>query len=75
MYRSITFLRKEILIFIKQCKLRIMPDNTCWSTKVCVKLLSDLVVFSVFSYDIPLDFHQLIPVVPLKYLIFYLIYI
>ena len=49
-----------------------MPDNTWWSTKVCVKVLSDLVVFSIFSYDIPLDFHELIPVVPLKYLTYFL---
>ena len=49
-----------------------MPDNTWWSTKICVKFLSDLVIFSIFSYDIPLDFHELIPVVPLKYFIYFL---
>ena len=34
--------------------------------KVSAKLLSDLVIFSMFSCDIPLDFHQSIRVVPLN---------
>ena len=37
-------------------------------TKFGAKLLSDLVIFSIFSSDIPLDFHKSIRVVPLKYL-------
>ena len=40
-----------------------MSGNTWWSTKVGAKLLSDLVIVSVFSSDIPLDFHELIRVV------------
>ena len=40
--------------------------------KVGTKLLSDLVIFSVFSSDIPLDFHESIGVLPIKYLIYFL---
>ena len=36
------------------------------------KLLSDLVIFSIFSTDIPLDSKELIQVVPLKYLMYFL---
>ena len=36
------------------------------------KLLFDLVIFSIFSSDIPLDFHDSIRVVPLKYLMYFL---
>ena len=32
-----------------------------------------MVIFSIFSSDIPLDFHQLIRVVSLKYSIYFLI--
>ena len=42
------------------------------STKVGAKLLSDLVIFSIFSTDIPLDFYESIWVVPLKYLMCFL---
>ena len=49
-----------------------MSSNTSWwSTKVCAKLVSDLVIFSIFSSDIPTDFYKSIPVVPLKYLMFF----
>ena len=44
-----------------------MTGNTWWLTKVGAKLLSDLVILSIFSSDIPFDFHKLIQVVPLKY--------
>ena len=37
-----------------------------------VKLLSDLDIFSILSISIPLDIHDLIRVVPLKYLIYFL---
>ena len=37
-------------------------------TKVDTKLLYDLVILSMFSSDISLDFHELILVVPLKYI-------
>ena len=40
--------------------------------KVGVKLLSDLVTFSIFSSDIPLDFHESMRIVPLKYLMHFL---
>ena len=37
-----------------------------------IKRLSDLVRFTIFSSDIPLDFHKLIEVVPLEYLMYFL---
>ena len=40
-------------------------------TKVGSKLLSDLVIFSLFSPDIPLDFHESTLEVPLKYLMYF----
>ena len=43
-----------------------------WSTKVESKLLPDLVIFLIFSSEIPLDFHGSIRVVPLKYLLYFL---
>ena len=49
-----------------------MSGNKWWSTKVVTKFLSDLVIFSIISSDISLDFHDLIQVVPLKYLIYIL---
>ena len=36
------------------------------------KLPSDLVIFLIFSFDIPLDFHELIGVMPLKCLTYFL---
>ena len=47
-----------------------MSGNEWWSAKVGGKLLSDLVVFSIFSSDIQLDFHDSIRVVPVKYLMY-----
>ena len=35
-----------------------MSGIKCWSTKVSVKLPSDLVIFSIFYSDIQLDFHN-----------------
>ena len=52
------FLGIEISSFIKQCALKFMSGNTWWSTNVGAKLLSDLVIFSIFSFDITLDFHD-----------------
>ena len=43
-----------------------MSGNELWLTKVGAKLLSDLVIFSILSSDIPLDFHDLVRVVPVK---------
>ena len=65
----ITFLGMQILC-IKQCPLKFVSSNTRLSTKVGAKLLSHLVTFSIFSSDIPLDFHNSIRVVPLKYIIY-----
>ena len=67
MFIFITFLGIQIL-FIKQNPLKFMSGNTWWLTKVGVKLLSDLIIFSVFFSDIPLAFQ----VVPLKYLTYFL---
>ena len=41
-------------------------------TKVGPKLPSDLLTFSTFSYDIPLDLHNSIRAVPLKYSMYFL---
>ena len=49
-----------------------MSGNTWWSAKVSAKLLSDLLIFSIFSSDIPVDSHQSIQIVPLKYLMYFL---
>ena len=49
-----------------------MSGNKWWYTKVGAKLLSDLVIFSILSSDIPLDFHDSIRVVPVKYLVHFL---
>ena len=57
MYRFVAFLGIETLFF-EQCLLKFMSRNKWWSTKVGAKLLSDLVIFSIFS-------SELIPVVPL----------
>ena len=49
-----------------------MSGNNQWSTKVGAKLLSDLVTFSICSSEIPLDFHELLQVAPLKNLMYFL---
>ena len=48
-----------------------MSGNEWWSTKVGVRLLSDLVLFSIFSSNSLLDFHESIRVVPLKSLMYF----
>ena len=35
-----------------------MSSNKCWSTKIGAKFLSDLIIFSILSSDILLDFHD-----------------
>ena len=40
------------------------------SCKKGAKSLSDLVIFSIFCSDFPLDFHESIQVLPLKYLMY-----
>ena len=62
----------EILLFIKQCLLKLLSYNIWWSTKVSAKFLSDLVRFSIFFSYIPLDFHESIRILPLKYLMYFL---
>ena len=43
-----------------------MSGNKGWYTKFDAKMLSDLVIFSIFSSSIPSNFHYSIQVVPLK---------
>ena len=43
------------------------------STKVSAKLLFHLVIYPIFSSNITLDFHYSIRVVPLKYLMYFLV--
>ena len=49
-----------------------MSENKWWSTKVGAELLSDLVIVSILSYDILLDFQESIQVVPPKHLMYFL---
>ena len=56
--RFTTFLRIEILFFIKACRLKFIAGSKRWSTKVGAKLLSNLVIFSILSFGIPFDFHD-----------------
>ena len=48
-----------------------MPGNAWWSTKDGAGRLSDLVIFLIYSCDIPLDFHELIRLVLIKYLLYF----
>ena len=50
-----------------------MSENERWSTIVGAKLLSGLLMFSIFSSYVPLDFHESIRVVSLKYLMYFLV--
>ena len=72
LYRFNTFLGVEILFFIKQCPLKFMSGNTWWWTKVGAKLMSDLVIFSIFSSSILPDIYESIRVVALKHLTYFL---
>ena len=47
--------------------IKFVSGNTWWSTNVGAKLLPDLVIFWIFSSDIPLDFLESVVPVPLKY--------
>ena len=49
-----------------------MSGNKRWSIKVGTELLSDLVICSIFSSGISLDFHKSIRVLPLKHLMYFL---
>ena len=49
-----------------------MSGNKWWSTRFGAKLFSYLVIFSLFSSEIPLDFHKSILLVSLKYLKYFL---
>ena len=65
-YRFITFLGIEILLSsVYLCLFKFMSANIWQATKVGTKLLAGLVIFSIFSSDIPLDFHDSIRLVPL----------
>ena len=44
-----------------------MSGNKWWSTKVGSKLLSDSVIFYIFSSNITVDLHESIRLVQLKY--------
>ena len=50
-----------------------MSGHKWWSTKVGAKFLFDLVIFSILSSYIPLDFHDSIWEVPLKYWMYFLV--
>ena len=63
-FLTMGLLRK--ILFIKEGLLKLMSGNTWWSTIVGTKLLSDLVIFSIFPSDLPLDFQESIRLVPLK---------
>ena len=49
-----------------------MSVDTWLLTNNGAKRFSDLVIFSVFSSDIPIDFHESIQVQPLKFLSYFL---
>ena len=49
-----------------------MSGNEWWSAKVGADVLSDLVIFSILSFDIPLDFYRYILVVAWKYLMYFI---
>ena len=48
-----------------------MSGNKLWSAKIGAKLLSDLVIFSILSFEMPLDFHESMWVLLLKYLMYF----
>ena len=70
-YRYITFQGIEILFFIKQCPQKFMFGNEWWSIKVGAKLLSDLVIFSILSFEILLDFYEYILLVAWIYSLYF----
>ena len=43
--------------------------NKSW----CKIAAADLVIFSIFPWNIPLDFYESIRIVPLKYLMYFLV--
>ena len=71
-YKFTTYLRIEMLFFVKQCRLKFTSHNKWWSTKVGAKLLSDLVIFSILSSEILLNFQDSIRQMPPKYLMYFL---
>ena len=60
------------MLFIKQYPLNLILVIHNHLQKLVKTLLSDLDMCSIFSSEIPLDFHNLIRVVPLKYLLYLL---
>ena len=57
-FQGFLFINSTFSLFIKQCHLKFICGNT--STKVGAKFLPGLVIYSIFSSDIPLDSHDLI---------------
>ena len=57
-YKFITFLKAEILFLNKQFLLDFTTGNGRESVKLGEKVLSDVVMFSILSSGIPLDFHE-----------------
>ena len=47
-----------------------MSGNKWWSTNISAQLLSDLVIFLILSSEIPLDFHNSIRAVLVKYVMY-----
>ena len=57
-YKFITFLKAEILFLNKQFLLDFTTGNGRESVILGEKVLSDVVMFSILSSGIPLDFHE-----------------
>ena len=57
-YKFITFLKAEILFLNKQFLLDFTTGNGRESVNLGENVLSDVVMFSILSSDIPLDFHE-----------------
>ena len=70
-YIFISFLKIELVLFIKQCPFKFMCVNTLSSTKVGAKWLSDLVIFSIVSSDIPLIFQRINSKSDIKFSVFF----
>ena len=58
-------------MFIKQYPLKIISGNKWLSAKDGAKVLSGLVLFSIFYSGIPLGIQKSIREVPFKYLMYY----
>ena len=54
-----------------KCPLEFISGKKLWSTKVYVKVLSDLAIFLILSSGIPVNFHYSMPVVLVRYLMYF----